>query len=166
MFHAFAVAAILVALAELGDKTQLLTLALAARYRTWQVVTGVLSAILALQLIATAAGSLVGELLPGSWLAVLTGALFIGFGIWTIRGDGGAEEMAAARGRYGVVLTVTAAFFIAELGDKTQVLTMAIAADPGAVLRAFGTLGPALEGALGGPGAIGGAGRTGMFVGV
>ena len=146
MLYAFAVATILIALAELGDKTQLLALGLAAKYKTWQVVLGVLSAILVLQLVATVAGQLVGNILPDTWLAVITGVLFIGFGVWTIRGGAEDTEEEASRGsRYGAVLTVAVAFFLAELGDKTQIMTMTLAADPAAVLRAFGGVGPAIE---------------------
>lgn len=149
MLYAFAVATILIALAELGDKTQLLILALACKYRAWQVFAGMCVGILAINLISTLAGSLVGDLLPPALLPIVSGVLFIGFGIWTLRGekeDGEEEERPA--GHLGPILAVAVAFFAAELGDKTQIMTIAIAADPTAVLRTLGAAGPAIANAL------------------
>ncbi|MFA5843336.1 MAG: TMEM165/GDT1 family protein [Coriobacteriia bacterium] len=148
MLAAFTVAAVLVALAELGDKTQMLTLVLASRYRGWQVLAGVTAAVLGLQLLATAFGRAVGGLVPERVLAVVTGLLFIGFGLWTLRPgpDEDAEEEADRGSRFGPILAVAAAFFLAELGDKTQVLTMSIAADPGAAARPLAFLGGWLRG--------------------
>ncbi len=147
MLYAFVVAAILITLAELGDKTQLLTLALAARYRAWQVLAGITLASAALHLLSATAGRLVGGMIPQTWLAAVSGALFIGFGIWTLRGPGddGDEEAVRTSRRLGPVLGIAGAFFIAEMGDKTQIMSMAIAADPGAVLRTMGSAGPAVS---------------------
>jgi len=146
MFSASLVALILVMLAELGDKTQLLVLALSTRYRTRDVVVGVIGAILALQLLATAAGGAVGRLIPRGVLAMVTGALFIGFGVWTLwpRHDEEDDGRATRKG-LSPVWAVAAAFFLAELGDKTQIMTMGIAADPGAALRTLGAFGRHLE---------------------
>lgn len=150
MLYAFAVATILIALAELGDKTQLLILALACRYKAWQVFAGMCLGILAINLISTLVGSLVGGLLPSALLPIVSGVLFIGFGIWTLRGekDDGEDESRPA-GRFGPILAVAVAFFVAELGDKTQIMTIAIAADPTAALRTLGAAGPAITGMLG-----------------
>ena len=147
MIYAFAVATILIALAELGDKTQLLALALACRYKTWQVIVGIFIATLAIHLLSTLAGQLVGDVIPKLWLSVITGVLFIGFGVWTLRGDSEPDEEAPAT-RFGPILTVGIAFFLAELGDKTQIMTISIAADPAAVLRTLGAAGPAITEAL------------------
>ena len=147
MLYAFAVATILIALAELGDKTQLLALALACRYKVWQVLIGIFVATLGIHLLSTLAGQLVGNVIPKFWLSVVTGVLFIGFGIWTLRGEKEGEECAPAS-RFGPILTVGIAFFLAELGDKTQIMTITITADPAAVLRTFGAAGPAISGAL------------------
>jgi putative Ca2+/H+ antiporter (TMEM165/GDT1 family) len=150
MLYVFAVATILVALAELGDKTQLLALALASKYRPWQVLVGVLIGILSINLLSTLGGSLIGDLIPASWLPIFSGVLFIFFGIWTLRGEGDGEEEAKSEpGRWGPILAVAAAFFLAEFGDKTQIMTLAIAADPAAVLRTFGAAGPMISSALG-----------------
>ena len=147
VLYAFAVATILIALAELGDKTQLLALALACRYKAWQVLVGIFVATMAIHLLSTLAGQLIGGVIPHLWLSVVTGLLFIGFGVWTLRGDGDEEEDAKA-GRFGAIVTVGIAFFLAELGDKTQIMTISIAADPAAVLRTLGAAGPAISGAL------------------
>jgi putative Ca2+/H+ antiporter (TMEM165/GDT1 family) len=147
MLYAFAVATILITLAELGDKTQILALALACRYKAWQVLVGIFVATLAIHFFSTIAGQLIGDVIPKLWLSVITGLLFIGFGIWTLRGDGDADEDAPPS-RFGPIVTVGIAFFLAELGDKTQIMTISIAADPAAVLRTFGAAGPAISGAL------------------
>lgn len=149
MLYALAVATILVALAELGDKTQLLALALACRFKAWQVLVGIFAATLAIHLFSTLAGQLVGNVVPKLWLAMATGVMFVGFGIWTLRGDSVEDEEAdRSGGRFGPIVTVAIAFFLAELGDKTQIMTMTIAADPAAVLRTFGAAGPAITSAL------------------
>jgi putative Ca2+/H+ antiporter (TMEM165/GDT1 family) len=147
VIYAFAVATILIAMAELGDKTQLLALALACRYKTWQVIIGIFVATLAIHLLSTVAGQLVGDVVPKLWLSLITGVLFIGFGVWTLRGDSEPDEEAPPA-RFGPIITVAIAFFLAEFGDKTQIMTISIAADPAAVLRALGAAGPAITGAL------------------
>ncbi len=152
MIYAFAVATVLIALAELGDKTQLLALCLATRYRWWQVLIGIFGATLFIHLFSTLIGQAVGSLIPQLWLGIITGVLFIGFGVWTLRGEKDDGEGGTPAGRFGPIVTVAIAFFLAELGDKTQIMTIAIAADPAAVLRTFGTAGPAIAHALGGVG--------------
>jgi putative Ca2+/H+ antiporter (TMEM165/GDT1 family) len=161
MLQAMVVAAVLVAVAELGDKTQMLTLVLASRYPARQVFIGVLLAVIGLQLLAVTAGTIVGDLLPERLLAWVTAALFIGFGIWSLRdasgGDAEEDEAVAPRNGWGPVVAVAAAFFLAELGDKTQVLTLAIAADPGAAARVLSPLGLEFTAPSGG---------IGVFIGV
>ena len=148
MLYAFAVATVLITLAELGDKTQLLALCLAARYRWWQVLVGILGATLFIHLFSTLIGQAVGSVIPELWLGVITGVLFVGFGVWTLRGEKGDGDDAARTGRFGPIATVAIAFFLAEMGDKTQIMTMTIAADPAAVLRTLGAAGPAISDAL------------------
>jgi len=159
VLEVLAIAAVLVAIAEFGDKTQMLSLVLASRYPARQVLLGVFVAVLGLQLIATTAGRVVGDLIPERVLAFVTAALFIGFGAWLLRDasrtDDG-EDVEVRRG-WGPVVAVAGAFFVAELGDKTQVLTLAVAADPGAAARVLAPLG--LEFVL--PG-----GGTSVFLGV
>ncbi len=158
---AAAVAAfLLVALAELGDKSQLLLVAFAARYRPLSVLAGAAIAVAALQLLAVAAGGLAGSLLPTALVAVVAGIAFIVFGVLTWRGPSGgvAEDGRGAVWRSGPVLTVAAAFFLAEFGDKTQLMTVSIAADPAAAFRTLGAIAagfPAPE-----------AGASGTLIGV
>jgi len=126
----------LVFAAELGDKTQLLTLAYATRFSTGVVVGGVAAAVMVLNALAVAAGSLLGRL-PERAVGIGAGLLFIGFAVWTLLdredeedAEAHAEEEAEAearRGRPGFV-TVAGGFFVAELGDKTQLATAALAA--------------------------------------
>lgn len=149
MLYALAVSTILITLAELGDKTQLLALALACKFKAWQVLVGIFFATLAVHLLSTLAGQLVGGLIPEFWLGIVTGLLFIGFGAWTLKGDSADEEDEdRTGGRLGPIMTTAVAFFLAELGDKTQIMTVTIAADPAAVLRTFGSAGPAISHAL------------------
>jgi len=152
VFYAFLVATVLITLAELGDKTQLLALCLATRYRWWQVLIGIFAATLFIHFFSTLVGQAVGNLIPGLWLGIITGVLFVGFGVWTLRGDSDDGDDGSKAGRFGPIVTVAIAFFLAELGDKTQIMTMAIAADPAAVLRTFGAAGPAITDALAGMG--------------
>jgi Ca2+/H+ antiporter, TMEM165/GDT1 family len=137
---AFLSAAVLVAVAEFGDKTQMLTLVLAARHGMKRVIAGVAIAVVVLQLLAVAAGGAIGAVVPDWVLAWATGALFIGFGIWTLVAQGAqgddAEQASVSSAR--PVLSTAAVFFLAELGDKTQVMTMAIAAEPLAAARSLG----------------------------
>lgn len=138
MLASFIVATILITLAELGDKTQLLALVLACRYKAWQVLVGIFGATLVIHLLSTVVGAAVGDLVPQSVISAVSGLLFVGFGIWTLRGDSVDDDAAEKPSRFGPIMATAIAFFLAELGDKTQIMTMTIAADPGAALRTFG----------------------------
>jgi Ca2+/H+ antiporter, TMEM165/GDT1 family len=148
VLYAFLAATVLITLAELGDKTQLLALALACRYKAWQVLVGIFIATLSIHFFSTLVGQLVGNFIPRIWLGAGTGLLFIGFGIWTLRGEKESGEDVDKASRFGPILATAIAFFLAEIGDKTQIMTMTIAADPEAVLRTFGTFGPAFSNAM------------------
>ncbi|MDP2211112.1 MAG: TMEM165/GDT1 family protein [Candidatus Aquicultor sp.] len=123
-------ALLLVTIAELGDKTQLLVLALAAKHRPAKVIAGVILALLVLQLTAVIVGRTLYALVPMAYLQFAIGASFIAFGIWMLKKDTGDEENAGsgARTSLGVIATVAATFFIAEFGDKTQLATISLAA--------------------------------------
>jgi putative Ca2+/H+ antiporter (TMEM165/GDT1 family) len=130
-----------VALAEIGDKTQLLAMVLAARFRRpWPIVLGILVATLANHFLAALAGTLVAGLLDGAWFRYAVGASFLAMAAWTLVPDklDEGEGMPATRG--GVFWTTCAAFFIVEIGDKTQVATIALGAQYGdALLVTLGT---------------------------
>jgi putative Ca2+/H+ antiporter (TMEM165/GDT1 family) len=137
---AFILAFVLVGLAELGDKSQLLLLGFAAKYRPAKVVAGAAIAILLLQAAAVLLGRAVGALIPGDVVSVVAGLLFVAFGVitWRSAGDDEAEE-GTRTFALGPVLTVAAALLLAEFGDKTQLMTVSIAADPAAALRTLGS---------------------------
>lgn len=136
MLYAFVISAVLIMIGELADKSQLLALVLATRYKAWQVLVGIFGATFLVHFVSTAFGMFAGGLIPEGVLPWVSGVLFVFFGLWTLRGDTVEDEEAAVgRGaKYGPVLAVAVAFFFAELGDKTQIMTITIAADPGGAL--------------------------------
>ena len=118
---------IFVVLAEMGDKTQLLAMAFASRYR-WQIVIwGVFFATLLNHLIAVMIGSYLINIFPIFYIKIITSASFIIFGAWTLRGDSLEDE--DKRFSFSPFWTVAIAFFLAEIGDKTQLTTVALAAN-------------------------------------
>ena len=128
MFEALFVSTGVVALAEIGDKTQLLALVLAAKFRKpWPIVAGIFVATLLNHAIAGAVGSWIATLLGPHGLRWVLGVSFIGMAIWTLVPDK-YEEQDAAPPRFGVFVATLIAFFLVEMGDKTQVATVALAA--------------------------------------
>jgi len=126
--QAFLVSTGVVALAELGDKTQLLALVLAARFRApLPVIAGIVTAVLANHLLAGALGTLLASLLAPALLRWLLVASFIATAVWMLVPDKEpAEGTRPARlGAYG---TTVLTFFLVEMGDKTQIATLALAA--------------------------------------
>jgi putative Ca2+/H+ antiporter (TMEM165/GDT1 family) len=126
-----AAAFVIVFLAELGDKTQLVALTVGGRYPAGRVLLVLAGAIAVLQTISVTVGALVSEALPDRVVTIGTGLLFLGFAWWTWRtADEPLEDPTAARG--GLV-SVGTAFFVAELGDKTMLTTAGLAAERGVV---------------------------------
>ena len=118
----------LVAVAEIGDKTQLLAIVLAAKFRRpAPIVLGILAATLANHALAAWAGSLVGDLLTGQTFQLIVGAAFIAMAAWALIPDKD-DERAGRTNAGGVFLTTLAAFFLVEIGDKTQIATSLLAA--------------------------------------
>jgi putative Ca2+/H+ antiporter (TMEM165/GDT1 family) len=118
---------LLVAVSEMGDKTQLLAFSLASRYRRpWVVMAGILVATILNHALAASVGTWVSEHVPPRVMAGILAATFIGFGFWTLRPDT-LEESKGPSG-FGPFLTTTILFFLAEMGDKTQLATVALAA--------------------------------------
>jgi Ca2+/H+ antiporter, TMEM165/GDT1 family len=117
----------LVVLAEMGDKTQLLAMTFAAKYNPYKVLLAVFLATVAINAIAVLAGQLLTTVIPLDIISFAASLSFIGFGLWTVRGE---SLVSKERGlsRFGIVATVAIGFFLAELGDKTQLATISLAA--------------------------------------
>lgn len=152
MLQGLAVAFGVVFVAELGDKSQLLAMTLAARYRPLPVLAGIAVATLVLQGLAVAVGTLIGDRLPTRPIQFVAGLAFLGFAIWTIRDDDEesdgeessnpadgdavepvtADDPSADRGaKRSGLLTAGTAFFVSEFGDKTMLATVTLATQGG-----------------------------------
>jgi putative Ca2+/H+ antiporter (TMEM165/GDT1 family) len=156
-------ALVVVFVAELGDKTQLVALGFGARYRLRWVLAGIGLAYVATNLMSVVIGALVGAALPGRFVRVAGGILFLAFAVWTMREPDGAGPDPAEPGDdtvpvpvpvprrpARVVMSVAGAMFVAELGDKTMLATATLASTRNPVLVWAGaTLGIFLAGALG-----------------
>ncbi|TBU77716.1 hypothetical protein DNK06_15115 [Pseudomonas daroniae] len=132
---------LIVALAEIGDKTQLLALLLAARFRRpWPIIWGMVVATLANHLVAGAVGNWVAGLLSPALLSWILAASFIAVALWTLIPDKLDDDESSKLKRYGPFLTTLIAFFLAEMGDKTQVATVMLAAQyPHFIMVVIGT---------------------------
>ena len=126
---AFAIAAFFVFLAEMGDKTQLVALAFAIRYKATTVLGGVFIATLLVHLLSVVLGEMTASLIPTFWIKLLSGIAFIAFGVWSIYGDELGDESQLSENRWGALATVGITFFLAELGDKTMLTTITIASE-------------------------------------
>ena len=127
--NAFTLSFGVILLAELGDKSQLMALAFATRYRAWTVLIAVSLATLLVHAGSVLVGRAFALALPTSAIQVVAGLAFFAFAGWTIRGDRlGADDEDRARqtGRWAL-LTIGTAFFLAELGDKTMLATVTLA---------------------------------------
>jgi len=127
IMRAFGIAAFFVFIAEMGDKTQLVALLFATRYKAMTVLAGVFGATLLVHLVSVGLGEVAGTVIPEVWIRVISGIAFIGFGIWSFFGDKLDEKFGVPEYRWGPLLTVGATFFLAELGDKTMLTTITIA---------------------------------------
>jgi Ca2+/H+ antiporter, TMEM165/GDT1 family len=119
--------------AELGDKSQLMAMTFAARYRFWTVLAAITAATAVVHLASVAIGAAMGLSLPSEVINVIAGLAFVAFGIWTLRGDELTEEEAdkAKRTTRSAFLAVGIAFLLAELGDKTMLATVTLATTEG-----------------------------------
>jgi putative Ca2+/H+ antiporter (TMEM165/GDT1 family) len=127
--EAFLVSTGIVALAEMGDKTQLLSLLLAARFRRpWPIILGVLIATIVNHALAGAVGAWITTVIGKDTLRWILGASFIAMAAWITVPDK-IDANHSPRERFGVLGTTLIAFFLAEMGDKTQIATVALAAE-------------------------------------
>jgi putative Ca2+/H+ antiporter (TMEM165/GDT1 family) len=124
-------------LAELGDKSQLMAMTFATRYRPLTVLVAVTLATLLVHAGSVIVGALFAVALPRDLISIVAGIAFLVFAAWTIRGDelGEDDERRAERGGRWALLTIGTAFFLAELGDKTMLATITLATTH----EAFGT---------------------------
>jgi putative Ca2+/H+ antiporter (TMEM165/GDT1 family) len=146
---AFLTSLIFVILAEMGDKTQLLAMAFACRYRWQTVMWAVFWATALNHLMAAAAGNYLANVVPIEYIKTAASASFIIFGLWTLRGDTLHGE--DRRFQFSPFWTVAIAFFIAEMGDKTQLATIALAVQYNTVITVWmgTTLGMLVSNAVG-----------------
>ncbi len=127
-FEPFLISAGVVAIAEIGDKTQLLAILLAAKFRKpWPIVFGILVATVLNHAAAATLGYFISRFLTGHVFQIVVGAAFIAMAAWALIPDK-EDEGAANRSAGGVFLTTVVAFFLVEIGDKTQIATSLLAA--------------------------------------
>ncbi len=149
---AFGVSLGAIFVAELGDKSQLMALAFATRFRALSILMGITIATAVVHAVSVGLGAVLSVSLPTRAITIAAGVLFLGFAVWTLRGDTLSEgelERAEGRSEHSAVVTASIAFFLAELGDKTMLATITLATK----YQAFGvwlgsTLGMVLADAL------------------
>jgi putative Ca2+/H+ antiporter (TMEM165/GDT1 family) len=123
------VSALLVALAEMGDRTQLLAIMLASRYRKpVPILLGILVATVANHALAALAGFYLSSLLNAAWFKYAVALSFIAMALWALVPDKEDDDDKPSRLRFGVFVTTAVSFFLVEMGDKTQIATAALAA--------------------------------------
>jgi putative Ca2+/H+ antiporter (TMEM165/GDT1 family) len=127
--EAFVLSFIIIFLAEMGDKSQLMSLAFATRYRAATVLLAITVATLLLNAGSVIVGATIAMALPTDLIQVAAGAVFLGFAAWTMRGDGSDEGDPDSERRSGgwALLAIGTAFFLAEFGDKTMLAAMTLA---------------------------------------
>lgn len=133
VLSAILVSLAVVFVAELGDKSQLMALTFATRYRAFPVLVGISIATSVVHLVSVAVGFGLGTALPTTWITTVAAVAFLGFAVWAVRGDSMSEEEQgkAGRGVRSAVVSAAVAFFLAELGDKTMLATVMLATQHG-----------------------------------
>lgn len=127
-----------VAIAEIGDKTQLLSLFLVARFSNrWAIVAGIIAATLVNHGVSAWLGAWIAEAIPAEWLKWMVALSFFVIGAWLLIPDRDSDEESSVL-KYGAFLATTVLFFIAEIGDKTQIATVVLAARYDATLAVVG----------------------------
>ncbi len=127
--EAFLISALAVAAAEFGDKTQLLAMMLAARLKQpVPIILGITAATLINHALAGLAGAWVRAHVPGTYLRWLLAGSFFAVALWALRPDKAGEDVQSTSGRFGAFAVTVVSFFLAEIGDKTQIATVVLAA--------------------------------------
>jgi putative Ca2+/H+ antiporter (TMEM165/GDT1 family) len=128
-FAALVVSFGVIFVAELGDKSQLMALTFATRFRALPVLLGITVATAVVHAVSVAVGYGLGAALPTGWIALVAALAFVAFGFWTLRGDtlSDTERARARTSTRSATVAVAAAFFLAELGDKTMLATITLA---------------------------------------
>ncbi len=145
-------------LAEMGDKSQFLMIAMSAEYRLRDIIAGVTAAVCVLNLLAIAVGSVIGNLLPLPLISLIAGGVFLAFALTGLWKDDREEETVRRSGK--AIPAIFGTYFLAELGDKTQLTALTLAADGGEF-----SVSTALAVFLGASAALIGADLLGLFVG-
>ena len=131
MVSALLLSFVVIFVAELGDKSQLMAMTFALRHKWWVVIAGITAATTLVHIVSVAIGYYLGASLPTTAITVVGGIAFLGFGLWTLRGDSLSddEETKATRTTAPAFFAVMSAFMLAELGDKTMLATVTLATD-------------------------------------
>jgi putative Ca2+/H+ antiporter (TMEM165/GDT1 family) len=142
---------ILIFIAEMGDKTQILAMAFATRYPVKKVLMGIFLGSLCNHGLAVLLGSYVSNFIPINTIQIVAGFAFVGFALWTLKTEDEEEKEEGNKNKFGPVLTVALAFFIGELGDKTQLTAITLATDASYPLLILGgtVLGMIVTGGIG-----------------
>jgi len=133
--EAFFISFGIIFVAELGDKSQLMAMTFAARYKALTILLAITAATALVHLVSVLVGAAAGVALPTNAISVAAGIAFLGFAAWTLRGDelDDEDEARAEQSNRSVFWTVGLAFFLAELGDKTMLATITLATSHGLV---------------------------------
>lgn len=131
MFSALLLSFVVIFVAELGDKSQLMAMTFALRYKWYIVIGGITVATTIVHLVSVAVGHFLGLSIPTEFISVVAGIAFVIFGLWTLRGDSLSEDEGAKASKVtrSAFIAIASAFFLAELGDKTMLATVTLAAD-------------------------------------
>ena len=131
---ALAISCGVIFVAELGDKSQLMALTFATRFKTVPVLIGITVATAVVHLVSVAVGYGLGAALPTGWISLVAALAFFGFGAWTLRGDSltdAERDKASQPTTRSAIVAVGVAFFLAELGDKTMLATITLTTQHG-----------------------------------